>query len=70
MKIPTKAQSIYCQLKMLEPTMRYIKDNLSDSEITDLEIMHEMSLICAHLKSVLVKIENTSARKRYVDGSS
>ena len=67
MKMPSKSQSIYAQLKMLEPTMRYIKDSLNESDITDLEIFSEMSMICAHLKSILLKIEHTSARKRYVD---
>ena len=67
MKIPSKSQSIYAQLKMLEPTMRYIKDSLNESDIMDLEVFSEMSMICAHLKSVLIKIEHTAAKKRYVD---
>ncbi len=70
MKIPNKSQSIYAQLKMLEPTMRYIKDSLNESDITDLEVFSEMSMICAHLKSVLVKIEHTGAKNRYIDGDN
>lgn len=70
MKIPSKSQSIYAQLTMLEPTMRYIKDSLNQSDITDLDIFSEMSMICAHLKSILVKIEHTSIRKRFLDDSN
>ena len=68
--MPNKTQSIYAQLKMLEPTMRFIKDSLNDSDITDLEIFSEMSMICAHLKSILVKMEHTIAKKRYIDGDN
>lgn len=67
MKLPNKTQSIYSQLKMLEPTMRYVKDSLNDTDIQDLEIFEEMTLICAHLKSLLVKMEHTSARNKCID---
>lgn len=67
MKIPSRAQSIYAQLQMLEPTLRYIKDSLNDSEITDLEAYSDVSMACAYIKSAIVKIEHTSARKRFSD---
>lgn len=62
MRSPTKTQAIYSQIKMLEPTLRFIKDNLEQSESGDLEIFAELSMACVHLKSVLVKIEHTFLR--------
>ncbi len=70
MDLPTKSQSIYSQLKILEPSMRYIKDSLGESEFQDLDIFSECSLICAHLKSLLAKIEHTAIKSRLGDESN
>lgn len=55
--LPSKAQCAYANMKMIEPTLHYIRDNLIDSELDDMELVADFDLARGHIKCAINRME-------------
>lgn len=61
---PNKAQSIYAQLRMLEPMLHYMRDSLASCEFDDLQLVSDFDKARLSLMNALSRMETIIAKSQ------